>query len=129
MERDRLELIYEIQREFTESFFTYNAASGLSDLSDKEINQLKNELITSQEQVQQVEELNIKLEGILSQLREDNHNLTLEMDDIKSKGILTSEYRLPIVFVTFILLILVGFIAGYSFYQSKVVKRFGGLEF
>jgi SH3 domain protein len=79
-------------------------------------------------QNEQIQNLNLKLEGIISQLREDNHNLTLEMDVIKSKGIFTSEYRLPIILVTFLLFILVGFIAGYSLYHSKVTKRFGGLN-
>ncbi len=86
------------------------------------------ELQQLNEQNEQVQELNIKLEGILSQLREDNHNLTLEMDDIKSRGIFTSEYRLPVIFITLILFIFVGFVGGYSYYHNKVIKRFGGLE-
>ena len=94
----------------------------------EEFEQLAQELSSTQEQNQQIRELNLKLEGILSQLREDNHNLTLEMDDIKSKGIFTSEYRLPIILVTFVLFIIIGFIGGYSFYHNKILKRFGGLD-
>jgi SH3 domain protein len=101
-------------------------------LKEVEFNQqlqiLKEELDKFQDQNEQIQNLNLKLEGIISQLREDNHNLTLEMDDIKSKGIFTSEYRLPIILVTFVLFILVGFIAGYSLYHQKVTKRFGGLN-
>ncbi|MCW8826643.1 MAG: TIGR04211 family SH3 domain-containing protein [Gammaproteobacteria bacterium] len=95
---------------------------------EAELESLKGEVQSVEERFDTVQELNLSLEGELSNIKSEKERLQSELTQIKESALIPEEYE-PIAWVIgIILLLLAGYFIGAQRVHNQVRNRFGGLD-
>ena len=105
------------------------------EIANEEIEALKEQLLSVEGSVEsvetqfdQVQELNLSLEGDLSRLKEANTQLQSEIDEIRGSALIPDEYQAIALIAGVLVLLILGFVVGVFHVRSMVRTRLGGLD-
>ena len=93
-----------------------------------ELDSLKSELKSVDDKFDQVQELNLSLEGELSQMKAEKEQLQFQLTEIKGSALIPEEYQLIAWATGITALLLFGYLAGVQRVHRQVRNRFGGLD-
>jgi len=98
------------------------------EIVQKELESLKGELKVVEDKFDQVQELNLSLEGEISAINVKKEQLQSELAEIRESALIPEEYRLIAWSTGIIVLLLLGYFIGGYRVHNQVRSRFGGLD-
>lgn len=93
-----------------------------------ELEAIKERFQVVESQVDQLQETNLSLEGVLSRVKQEKSQLQSELDEIKGSALIPEEYQLIAWIIGVLALLLLGFFAGAQRMHQRIRTRLGGLD-